>query len=99
MLDTLWIGGGGRTVLADGLEAQWMALAGYRQRDGLGGQLQLETLLASPPQVLLRSDYRQDQYSRNQAWLSHPLAAARGPSREVTTDGRRWTCMGPPADR
>ncbi len=94
-LDTLWIGGGGRTVAADGLEAEWMALAGYRQRAVAGDQLQLETLLAAPPQVLLRSDYRQGQYSRAQAWLTHPLARARGESRSVATDGRRWTCMGP----
>lgn len=94
-LDTLWIGGGGRTVAADGLEAQWMALAGYRQRATAGDQLQLETLLATPPQVLLRSDYRRDQYSRPQAWLAHPLASARGVSHDLSTDGRRWTCMGP----
>jgi iron complex transport system substrate-binding protein len=89
-VDTLWIGGGGRTV-----EAEWMALAGYRQRPLEGDQLQLETLLAAPPRVLLRSDYRQDQYSRAQAWLTHPLASARGAGQEVATDGRRWTCMGP----
>jgi iron complex transport system substrate-binding protein len=94
-LDTLWIGGGGRTVAAKGLEAEWMALAGYTQRAVNGDQLHLETLLASPPRVLLRSDYRQDQYSRGQAWLAHPLAAARGVSRSIATDGRRWTCMGP----
>lgn len=94
-IDTLWIGGGGRTVAADGLEAEWMALAGYRQRQVGGDQLQLETLLVHPPEVLLRSDYRQDQYSRAQAWLTHPLASAQGTSQDVTTDGRRWTCMGP----
>jgi len=94
-LDTLWIGGGGRTVAADGLEAEWMALAGFRQRAINGDQLQLETLLVAPPQVMLRSDYRQNQYSRSQAWLAHPLARARGASRDVVTDGRRWTCMGP----
>jgi len=93
--DTLWIGGGGRTVSADGLEADWMALAGLRQRDVAGGQVELETLLASPPKLLLRSDYRADQYSRAQAWLAHPLAAARPGSRSIATDGRRWTCMGP----
>jgi iron complex transport system substrate-binding protein len=94
-VDTLWIGGGGRTVAADGLEAEWMALAGYRQRAVAGNQLQLETLLTQSPQVLLRSDYRQDQYSRPQTWLTHPLARAREESRSVATDGRRWTCMGP----
>lgn len=95
LVDTLWIGGGGRTVAAEGLEAQWMALAGYRQRQIAGNQLQLETLLSEPPQVLLRSDYRHRQYSRSQAWLTHPLAAARPASHSVLTDGRRWTCMGP----
>ena len=93
--DTIWIGGGGRTVSASGLEAQWMALAGYRQRQVNGDQVQLEELLVRPPQVLLRSDYRQQQYSRAQAWLTHPLVRAARGSRTVTTDGRRWTCMGP----
>lgn len=94
-IDTLWVGGGGRTVAANGLEAEWMALAGYRQRAVNGDQLQLETLLVAPPRVLLRSDYRRDQYSRGQAWLAHPLAGAGAASRSVATDGRRWTCMGP----
>jgi iron complex transport system substrate-binding protein len=93
--DTLWIGGGGRTVAAQGLEAQWMALAGYRQRSISGDQVQLEELLARPPAVLLRSDYRQHQYSRAQAWLAHPLAQAADRSRTLATDGRRWTCLGP----
>jgi len=94
-LDTLWLGSGGRTVSADGLEAQWMALAGFRQRHVPGGQVELETLLAAPPELLLRSDYRADQYSRAQAWLNHPLASARQARRTIETDGRRWTCMGP----
>ena len=93
--DTLWIGGGGRTVAAEGLEAQWMRLAGYRQRTVQGDTIQLETLLAEPPEVLLRSDYRTGQYSRAQAWLTHPLSQARPGTRTIATDGRRWTCMGP----
>ncbi|HEX8216479.1 MAG TPA: hypothetical protein VF577_03350, partial [Allosphingosinicella sp.] len=31
-LDSIWLGGGGRTVAAGGLEAQWMRLAGLAQR-------------------------------------------------------------------
>lgn len=94
-LDSLWIGGGGRTVATGGLEAQWMALAGLRQREGTSDRVELENLLAAPPQVLLRSDYRASQYSQGQAWLAHPLAQARPGAATVTTDGRRWTCMGP----
>jgi iron complex transport system substrate-binding protein len=94
-VDTLWIGGGGRTVRAEGLEAQWMALAGLRQREVNGDQVQLQDLLADPPSVLLRSDYRGGQYSRQQAWLAHPLARAAHGSRTIVTDGRPWTCMGP----
>jgi iron complex transport system substrate-binding protein len=93
--DALWIGGGGRTVAAEGLEAQWMALSGLRQRAGTGERVELESLLANPPAVLLRSDYRAGQYSQGQAWLNHPLAQARRGSRSLSTDGRRWTCMGP----
>jgi iron complex transport system substrate-binding protein len=93
--DTIWLGGGGRTVSAQGLESQWMALAGLRQRPLQGDRVSLETLIAQPPQILLRSDYRQGQYSSGQRWLSHPVARRARGSRTLTTDGRRWTCMGP----
>jgi iron complex transport system substrate-binding protein len=93
--DTIWIGGGGRTVSAQGLEAQWMALAGLRQRAVQGDRVSLETLLVRPPAVLLRSDYRQGQYSNGQRWLSHPAARRPLGARVIATDGRLWTCMGP----
>ena len=93
--DTIWLGGGGRSVAATGLAAEWMALAGLRQRPLTGDRISLEQLAAAPPAILLRSDYRAGQYSGEQRWLSHPLAgrALRVPT--LTTDGRYWTCMGP----
>ena len=94
-IDTIWLGGGGRTVAADGLAAQWMALAGLRQRPHRGDRVSLEELLVRPPALLLRSDYRLGQYSSEQRWLSHPLAAGARRARTVATDGRLWTCMGP----
>jgi iron complex transport system substrate-binding protein len=93
--DTIWLGGGGRTVSATGLEAQWMALAGMRQRAMRGDRVSLETLLVRPPDILLRSDYRQGQYSAGQRWLAHPLAVHVRAQSTVPTDGRLWTCMGP----
>lgn len=93
--DTIWLGGGGRTVSAGGLEAQWMALAGLRQRPMQGDRVGLETLIARPPQILLRSDYRAGQYSASQRWLTHPAAARVRGARTLVTDGRLWTCMGP----
>lgn len=93
--DALWIGTGGRTVAANGLAAQWMTLAGLRQRPVDGDQITLEALLTGPPHVLLRSDYRQAEYSSGQAWLAHPLARGVRGSHVVSTDGRRWTCAGP----
>ena len=95
LADTIWLGGGGRTVAAAGLAAQWMALAGYRQRPVTGDRVSLEQLLVRPPAVILRSDYRQGQYSGEQRWLSHPLARRVRGARTVATDGRLWTCMGP----
>jgi len=92
--DSIWLGGGGRTVAAGGLEAQWMRLAGLAQRPMRGDRVSLEQLVLRPPGVLLRSDYRHGQYSAAQRWLRHPLAAAAGRTRTVATDGRRWTCMG-----
>jgi len=94
-LDTIWLGGGGRTVSASGLEAQWMALAGMRQRPMRGDRVSLETLLVHPPAILLRSDYRAEQYSAGQRWLAHPLARYAHAGRTIATDGRLWTCMGP----
>jgi iron complex transport system substrate-binding protein len=94
-VDTIWLGGGGRTVTATGLEAQWMALAGLRQRPLQGDRVPLETLIASPPALLLRSDYRAGQYSNGQRWLAHPAARFAAGVRTVPTDGRRWTCLGP----
>lgn len=93
-IDTLWLGGGGRTVSATGLEAQWMALAGMRQR-AVRDRVGLDLLIARPPAILLRSDYRQSQYSAAQRWLTHPAARGLRGTRIVATDGRRWTCLGP----
>src|SRR3546814_15958042 len=43
--DTVWLGGGGRSVASKGLAAQWMALAGFRQRPLKGDRISLEQLL------------------------------------------------------
>jgi iron complex transport system substrate-binding protein len=93
--DSIWLGGGGRTVAAGSLAAQWMALAGLRQRAMAGDRVSLEQLLIRPPAVILQSDYRQGQYSSEQRWLSHPLARRVRGARTIATDGRAWTCMGP----
>ncbi len=94
-VDALWLGGGGRTVAAHGLAADWMRLGGLRQRQLNGDRVSLEQLLVSPPKLLLRSQYRSGQYSSEQRWLAHPLAARVRSARSVATDGRAWTCMGP----
>ena len=93
--DTIWLGGGGRTMPSMGLASEWMGLAGLRQRPFGGDRVTLEQLLVSPPRVLLRSDYRQGQYSGEQRWMAHPLAKRTRAGRTLATDGRRWTCMGP----
>ncbi|HYW17265.1 MAG TPA: ABC transporter substrate-binding protein [Allosphingosinicella sp.] len=93
--DSIWLGGGGRTVAAGSLAAQWMALAGFRQRAMAGDRVSLEQLLIRPPAAILRSDYRSGQYSGEQRWLSHPLARRVRGARTIPTDGRAWTCMGP----
>lgn len=95
-VDAIWLGGGGRTVSPGGLEAEWMRVAGLAQRSLQGDRIRLEQLAARPPAVLLRSDYRASQYSASQRWLGHPLARETERSRSLRTDGRPWTCMGPP---
>jgi iron complex transport system substrate-binding protein len=93
--DTIWLGGGGRSLGQASLGASWLSLAGLRQRKLPGDRATLEQLLVRPPAVLVRSDYRSGQYSGEQRWLRHPLAGAGGGARTILTDGRRWTCMGP----
>ena len=94
-IDTVWIGGGGRSIAAEGLGADWMVLSGLRQRSLPQDRITLELMIARPPALLLRSRYRNGQYSSEQSWLSNPLVARNRKSRIVDTDGRRWTCMGP----
>ena len=93
--DAVWLGGGGRSVAPTSLAAAWMRLAGLQQRRLTGDRITLEQLLIRPPAILLRSDYRVAQYSSEQRWLAHPLAARAKGSQTIATDGRRWTCMGP----
>jgi len=92
--DTIFLSGGGNSVAAGSLGAQWMALGGFSQRSLPGGRATLETLATTPPQVLLRSTYRRYQPSLGQRWLDHPLAR-RSTARTIDTDGRPWTCAGP----
>lgn len=95
-VDAIWLGGGGLTFTSTGLGAEWMALAGLRQRSVAGDRLTLEQLVAAPPAILVRSDYRSGQYSAEQRWLAHPLVVRARVSRTIRTDGRPWTCLGPP---
>ena len=92
--DAIFVSGGGQTVEAASLGAQWMGLAGLRQRRLAGGRVSLETLALRPPRVLLRSDYRRSEISLGQRWLDHPLVR-KAQSRVMVTDGRPWTCAGP----
>jgi iron complex transport system substrate-binding protein len=92
--DAIFLSGGGRSLSADGIGAQWLRLAGLRQRPLKGDRIEAETMLTMPPELLVRSNYRADQLSREEQWLEHPaLRRVRAP--RVATDGRRWTCMGP----
>ncbi len=93
--DAAFLGGGGLSLDPAALGAQWMRLAGLQQRALPGGRLNLETLATWPPQLLLRSDYRGGQWSRDAAWLRHPLVR-RLQGRTVPLDGRPWTCAGLP---
>jgi iron complex transport system substrate-binding protein len=94
-IDAAWISGGGRSLGATGLGAEWMGLIGLRQQSLPGDRVTIEHMLGSPPKILLRSDYRSDQYSSDQKWLDQPLLKQNRTWRTIPTDGRRWTCMGP----
>ena len=92
--DTIFLSGGGNSIGATSLGAQWMRLGGFTQRPLPGGRATLEQLAIRPPAILLRSNYRRAEVSLGQRWLDHPLAT-RAASRRIETDGRAWTCSGP----
>ena len=92
--DTIFLAGGGNSIGAASLGAEWMRLAGFRQRSLPGGRATLELLATRPPAVLLLSNYRRAQVSLAQRWLDHPLAR-RSTAKRIDTDGRPWTCFGP----
>jgi iron complex transport system substrate-binding protein len=94
-LDSIWLSGGGQSLGGYSLGAEWMRLAGLRQRSLRGDRVSLQDLLVKPPTTLVRSDYRSGQASANARWLAHPLARRALARRSVPTDGRVWTCMGP----
>lgn len=92
--DAIFLGAGGNSVGAQSLEAEWMSLAGLRQRAITGARASLELLATRPPAVLLRSSYRRSERSLGQSWLDHPLANP-ATSTVMSVDGRPWTCAGP----
>ena len=93
-LDAIWLGGGGQTISVPSVGADWMRLAGLKQRPLQGGRVSLETILARPPAVLVQGGYRAGQFSRGAEWLNHPIVRE-AKSRRIQADGRAWTCMGP----
>ena len=94
LTDAIFLGSGGNSVAAQSVEAEWMSLAGLKQRALPGGRATLELLATRPPSVLLRSTYRRTERSLGQTWLDHPLANPKS-SRIIEVDGRPWTCAGP----
>ena len=93
-LDAIWLGGGGQTISVPSVGADWMRLAGLKQRPLQGGRVSLETILVRPPAVLVQSGYRAGQFSRGAQWLNHPIVRD-AKSRRLQADGRAWACMGP----
>lgn len=92
--DTIMLSGAGLSPQPGSAGVEWLRLAGLAQRPLPGGRASLETLLASPPAVLVESNYRRRQASNATRWLDHPVVRdAR--SRRLATEGRGWTCMGP----
>ena len=92
--DAIYVSGGGTSIGSWSPAAEWMALAGLRQRKLPDTRVTLEQLLERPPEVLLRSNYRSGQMSSGQAWFDHPIVRGLR-SRTRLTDGRAWTCAGP----
>jgi iron complex transport system substrate-binding protein len=92
--DAIWLYGGGLSIGAESGAAQWLRLAGLRQRPLPAERATLETLLIRPPSVLLMNRYRTGQLSAGQRWLDHPIVR-NSKSQRLSIDGRAWRCAGP----
>lgn len=91
----LLIESSGTTPTASGLAAAFLRYAGLQQQSN-NGTVRLETLLAEPPQIIVRSRYHAGQTSLGTLWLAHPAwQQLPATMRQLTTDGRPWTCLGP----
>ena len=96
-VDTIWLGGGGRTVSARRAWRRsgwrWPACASAPLQ---GDRVSLETLIVAAARdpaaqrLSRRANIRASSAGSPIRWR----AGARG-SRTLATDGRRWTCMGP----
>ena len=93
-VDAIFLSGGGQSLSVPSAGAEWMRVAGLKQRPLQGGRVTLETLLTRPPAVLVQSQYRSRQVSAGTVWLNHPIVR-RTQAKRLQTDGRAWTCMGP----
>ena len=93
-VDAIFLSGGGQSLSVPSAGAEWMRVAGLKQRPLQGGRVSLETILTRPPAVLVQSQYRRRQVSAGTVWLNHPIVR-RTQAKRLPTDGRAWTCMGP----
>lgn len=92
--DMIWLSAGGSSLGPGSAGAQWMRLAGLRQRALPNDQATLETLLVRPPAVLVVSNYRRGETSLGNVWLNHPIVRKLKAVR-LSADRRASNCMGP----
>jgi len=91
----LLIGSSGTTPSASGVAAAFLRYAGLQQQPN-NGAVRLDALLANPPQTIVHSQYHAGQTSLGTLWLQHPVWQRLPTStRQLGTDGRPWTCLGP----
>lgn len=86
----------GLTIAPDGLGANWLKLAGLRQRAANGNRITSELLLTMSPRLLVHSRYRPGQMARSQQWPGLRIVRGRPGWQVIETDGRPWLCGGPP---
>lgn len=92
--DTIWLSAGGSSLGPRSPGAQWLRLAGLRQRALGSDKATLEDLLVRPPQVLVETDYRRGEASLGNRWLGHPVIRNVKAVR-LRVDRRAAHCMGP----
>ena len=93
--DAIFLGSGGNSVGTQSVEAEWMRLAGLKQRSLPGGRASLEMLRDTAAGSPVALDLSPDRTFARPNLARTSIGQLQIVTNMITVDGRPWTCAGP----